>query len=347
MAFDVAALTLPDGVPAVLLALPADGTARPAGDIVAGFEEAGYFAALIDGDAAVLAGSESFPGLGIAPATLAALVAEVARESDRLVKRLMPAGDRVIPAGIARLTDAPALHLLIGIDEPVEASLAETSPEAARPESEVAQVNAPAARPAPSDADLLERVAENGDPSSTDAPAGEAKAPSRPAARGDSDDWYFDNSGASSPAPEARDEARPPLPLTQPNLAAGPVRFAWRTDAKGAFSAISPEFAAAVGSQAADIIGRPFREVAARLGLDPDGEIASLLDRRDRPARHVVRAHRSVAGRRHRPRRPGRSRRPARLQPRPRLRGVPRFRRHPHGRRQARPAGARPQSRRR
>ena len=122
MAFDVGAATLPDGVPAVLVALPAAGTGRPAGDIVAGFEEAGYFAALIDGDAAVLAGSESFPDLGIAPATLAALVAEVGRESDRLVKRLVPAGDRVIPAGIARLTDAPALHLLIGVDEPVEAS---------------------------------------------------------------------------------------------------------------------------------------------------------------------------------------------------------------------------------
>ncbi|MCO5146752.1 MAG: PAS domain S-box protein [Aquamicrobium sp.] len=280
MAFDVGAMTLPDGVPAVLVALPAAGTGRPAGDIVAGFEEAGYFAALIDGDGAVLAGSDSFPDLGIAPATLAALVAEVARESDRLVKRLVPAGDRVIPAGIARLTDSPALHLLIGVDEPVEASLAEASPEAAQSENEAAQIDAPAMRPAPSDADLPERVGENGGPSSAGAPDGEAKAPSRPAA-GDSDDWYFDNSGASSPSPEAREEARPSLPLTRPNLAAGPVRFAWRTDARGAFSAVSPEFAAAVGSQAADIIGRPFREVAARFGLDPDDEIASLLDRRD------------------------------------------------------------------
>ncbi|MCO5156171.1 MAG: PAS domain S-box protein [Aquamicrobium sp.] len=280
MAFDVGAATLPDGVPAVLVALPAAGTGRPAGDIVAGFEEAGYFAALIDGDGAVLAGSDSFPDLGIAPETLAALVAEVARESDRLVKRLVPAGDRVIPAGIARLTDSPALHLLIGVDEPVETSLAETSPDAARPENEAAQIDAPAMRPAPSDADLPERVGENGGPSSAGAPDGEAKAPSRPAA-GDSDDWYFDNSGASSPSPEAREEARPSLPLTRPNLAAGPVRFAWRTDARGAFSAVSPEFAAAVGSQAADIIGRPFREVAARFGLDPDDEIASLLDRRD------------------------------------------------------------------
>src|SRR5690606_6582161 len=67
----------------------------------------------------------------------------------------------------------------------------------------------------------------------------------------------------------------------RPDLASGPVRFVWRTDARGAFSLLSPEFAAAVGADAADIVGAPFREAAKRLGLDADGEIASLLERRD------------------------------------------------------------------
>ena len=60
-----------------------------------------------------------------------------------------------------------------------------------------------------------------------------------------------------------------------------PARFVWRTDADGAFSTISPEFAAVVGEQAADVIGRRFSDVAAAFGLDPSGEITQLLERRD------------------------------------------------------------------
>ncbi len=62
---------------------------------------------------------------------------------------------------------------------------------------------------------------------------------------------------------------------------AAPRRFVWRTDAEGRFSAISPEFAAAVGQTAADVLGRRFKDVAATFGLDPSGEISGLLERRD------------------------------------------------------------------
>lgn len=62
---------------------------------------------------------------------------------------------------------------------------------------------------------------------------------------------------------------------------AKPVRFVWRIDADGRFSAISPEFADAVGPNAADIVGRSFEEVAAVFNLDPDGTIGDLLRRRD------------------------------------------------------------------
>ncbi len=60
-----------------------------------------------------------------------------------------------------------------------------------------------------------------------------------------------------------------------------PVRFVWRTDAQGNFSAISPEFAKAVGEPAADIVGRKFRDVATIFALDPSDEISGLLERRD------------------------------------------------------------------
>ena len=59
------------------------------------------------------------------------------------------------------------------------------------------------------------------------------------------------------------------------------MRFAWKTDAEGRFNAISDEFAAVVGVPAADLIGRSFKEVAQSLGLDAQGEIAGLLERRD------------------------------------------------------------------
>src|SRR5690606_28478827 len=64
-------------------------------------------------------------------------------------------------------------------------------------------------------------------------------------------------------------------------LLAMPLRFVWRTDAAGRFSAISDEFRVAFGERAADVLGQPFNDVARRLGLDPDGEIAGLLARRD------------------------------------------------------------------
>ncbi len=94
-----------------------------------------------------------------------------------------------------------------------------------------------------------------------------------------------------SPAVQAEEEPAPAdttsaadvagYAVFQPDLRSGPVRFVWRTDAQGRFSTISEEFARSVGSAAADIAGKPFREVADAFGLDPDGEIAGLLERRD------------------------------------------------------------------
>src|SRR5690606_33789422 len=54
---------------------------------------------------------------GISRETLEALVEEVSSEADRLTKKHITGARGEIPAGIARLTDAPARHLLVLVDE--------------------------------------------------------------------------------------------------------------------------------------------------------------------------------------------------------------------------------------
>ena len=61
--------------------------------------------------------SSGFERLGIGSDTLAELVAEV--RGDRLVKRMIAAATQPLPAGFVRLTDDPATHLLVVIDEAV------------------------------------------------------------------------------------------------------------------------------------------------------------------------------------------------------------------------------------
>ncbi|MBZ9796854.1 PAS domain S-box protein [Mesorhizobium sp. ES1-4] len=118
--FLASAVTLPDGENAIMLAVPAAqtgsrGAAEIAGRAISGFTEDGHFIAFIDAKGNVEAASEGFSALGIQPATLAALVTDVAAEGERIVKRLVPGGRTSYPAGLARLT--PERHLLVVIDE--------------------------------------------------------------------------------------------------------------------------------------------------------------------------------------------------------------------------------------
>src|SRR6185312_2577903 len=72
-----------------------------------------------------------------------------------------------------------------------------------------------------------------------------------------------------------------PVARRKVELGTAPVKFVWRTGADGRFTSISEEFAAALGEASADIVDRPFRNVAEAFGFDEDGEIAGLLERRD------------------------------------------------------------------
>ncbi|MBZ9674461.1 PAS domain S-box protein [Mesorhizobium sp. ES1-1] len=331
--FLASAVTMPDAEKAIMLVVPvaysgSRGAHEIAARAISGFTEDGHFIAFVDANGKVEAASEGFSALGILPETLAALVADVAGESDRIVKRLVPGRTVSYPAGMARLTEER--HLLVVIDEDQlddatdgrsakeEASLAAVEAPEELPARPVAdQDNKPAldvaalvgaADPvlpeetetsqAPDRENAVERAAEKAD---NDAGA----AGSMPAQH---DHWYFNadedvaqpagrqagseviNSPDAAPGmvdddPAPGDQA--PLAAAQPpaqrsiDRTAAPLRFVWRTDADGKFSALSREFADIVGQQAADVIGRRFKDVAATFGLDPSGEISALLDRRD------------------------------------------------------------------
>ncbi|MEP1186358.1 MAG: ATP-binding protein [Roseibium sp.] len=60
-----------------------------------------------------------------------------------------------------------------------------------------------------------------------------------------------------------------------------PVRFAWKMDIDQRFTFLSDEFSDVLGPAATDIVGQTWEAVSARYGLDPRGQIARALDRRD------------------------------------------------------------------
>ncbi len=247
--FQASDLILPRGEQAIVLSVAntdrAGSDAQIAALALKGFGDETTHAAMVDGSGAVIAASQQFARLGFNDKSLGDLVREVRHERNRLVKRAVTTLNGTVPTGIARLTDSPALHLLLAI-EPEQDSLAPAASQAA---------------PATPVADIAVH----------DAP--QASLP------------------FESPAPDktAADEKAETLPsVSEPTSAPfqyapsdTTARFVWKVDAQANFNEISPEFAAAVGPVSAAIIGKSFRDVAARFGFDEEGEIAGLLERRD------------------------------------------------------------------
>ena len=347
-----ATIVLPDGEEAILLSVPAAHSpareAEIAADAISGFMEAGHMAAFVDGRGNIEAATTGLSSLGITRQTLAELVEDAERSGRRLVKRRIPAGDTMIPAGIARLRDMPARHLLVVIDQ--RAQRPQAAPDlagtpAAAPSAPVveASVPAPAApvvtspvAPAPvvDKTPPIETRIETPPPVITQAPVAsgpvaspppvaappttEAPAPIPPVVapptptKPTTPSMLIESLALPDDEIEEIAESEPEAPTTaaptsvatsdveraeaeaskafdraaeagmsQIDRAAAPLRFVWRTDKDGRFAAISPEFVRAVGDAAGNIVGRPFREVAETLSLDPYGEIAGLLERRD------------------------------------------------------------------
>src|SRR5215212_1168346 len=66
-------------------------------------------------------------------------------------------------------------------------------------------------------------------------------------------------------------------PAEPPPTRRYPFRFVWQIDPEGRFTIGSDEFIALAGPQTAAALGRPWPEVAAALGLDPEGQVARAL----------------------------------------------------------------------
>jgi PAS domain S-box-containing protein len=68
---------------------------------------------------------------------------------------------------------------------------------------------------------------------------------------------------------------------TAPRERRYPLRFVWKMGEDGRFTLDSDEFIALIGPRAAAAIGRPWQEMAAELGLDPEGQVARAVATRD------------------------------------------------------------------
>jgi signal transduction histidine kinase len=82
---------------------------------------------------------------------------------------------------------------------------------------------------------------------------------------------------AIAATPAASPEPAAPEPAERRH----PLRFAWQMDEEQRFTLDSDEFVALTGPRTKAAIGKPWREVAAMLGLDPEGQIARAIDTRD------------------------------------------------------------------
>lgn len=60
-----------------------------------------------------------------------------------------------------------------------------------------------------------------------------------------------------------------------------PLRFVWRMDAEGRFSIEKGDFTALVGTRTTGLLGRPWREIAEALALDPLGQVLEAVAARD------------------------------------------------------------------
>jgi PAS domain S-box-containing protein len=355
------AIILPDGAKAFLISSQAKSVLAPgarARQIISGFEGTGTHVAVLDAMGIVLAASRTFDIIGLDPIAIERMIADVAGESDRLVKRMVEAREGPMPAAIGRLTDSPLLHLLFAVEPPAEEDGmddAEALAGAAAPASsgqpvddgqtaqsdleaeadpagigeiqaneeadgrETADTDGSASgfdaervrtelnqriQPAPEHSDLpgpfaeargIEIEVSEGEPDDTGGTQDDAESEND--GTGDSPDpTGSDSDDAAAPAgPEAQRQgadssvAEHASPVASDNAAADfrfnpeakPTRFVWKIDRDGAFSDVSPEFAAAVGPNAADIIGRKFPDLASVFNLDPDHVIIDALNRRD------------------------------------------------------------------
>jgi PAS domain S-box-containing protein len=103
-----------------------------------------------------------------------------------------------------------------------------------------------------------------------------------------------ENSAATATAdiptsPEAMTAPSQDAPPPEPTLSSPeapterrhPLRFVWQMDGEGRFTLGSDEFIALIGARTAALLGRPWRDLAADLALDPERQIARAIATQD------------------------------------------------------------------
>ncbi|WP_018234761.1 ATP-binding protein [Ensifer sp. BR816] len=293
------------GEDAVLFTAPHNGKALSTEDraaaMIAGLDGPDTHMAVLDDGGGVIAQSPGFEHLGLSSEIRQTLVAAVARDKDRLIKRPVATEKGQLPAAIGKISDHPALHLLFAVEasldtEEAEETAAKDEPDALDAASAQVEVGQDAAAPdepaaeAPVQDDASETL------STTELAVEEEPANAAPIDEEQGELTLEPGDGAAEPSQPAEGEAPPPAPETAGlETASGTaaassftftpgnraVRFVWKIDAEGRFSEISEEFASAVGPKSADVVGLTFVELADRYDLDPDHKINALLHRRD------------------------------------------------------------------
>ena len=155
-------IILPDGVAGLVIST--SGASSNAEDIIAGLSDDDTHVALIDADCKVIAASPHFAALDISAATLEDLVVEAADAPDRIVKRRIRAGRQSVPGAIARLIDAPALHLLCIVAEAPAQTAAEPAAQPPEGAEEILEEMLPEQEPTVEDTPVAAPVAETPKP---------------------------------------------------------------------------------------------------------------------------------------------------------------------------------------
>jgi PAS domain S-box-containing protein len=314
---EAALVTIRPGEDAVLFAAPAQGAGGLEARIrsmLRGFDDPDTHMAVLDASGAVLDASPGFHALGVPQETARALIASVERSADGLIKRPIASSAGYLPAAIGKLSDNPALHLLFCVetvlgrmDPPGDVAQDDGSEAETVEEAESDVVTATAAT-WDEEASVVQSADDGSDDPLAAQPLEEVETltsdvdtvdedPALQAQEAEAEAETVDQPlemaseehvepALDAPEPEpvpVISVAAPqePAPAFTPKKGARPVRFVWKLDADGRFSDVSDEFIRTVGERAGAVKGKTFKELANLLGLDPDGEIGRLLERRD------------------------------------------------------------------
>jgi signal transduction histidine kinase len=172
-------------------------------------------------------------------------------------------------AGTASMTrigwDASKL-LVVRFAAPTVPSRALAAEATASPASEISQPAEPAAPgevPAPPAAPVeVAETVEPAAPVATDTPAVEPAV----------------SAEAAQAAEAPTQPAATPAPVVERQH---PLRFVWQMDVDGNFTLASDDFIELIGPATAQMIGKPWNDIAATLQLDPDGMVARAIATRD------------------------------------------------------------------